>query len=81
MSCCGKKREMWRSRPPQLPAAPVSHSGVVYFRYLGKTGLTLVGAVTGKVYQFTGSGAAAAADPRDAPSMAAVPLLTQISKP
>jgi hypothetical protein len=81
MSCCGKKREIWRGKSPQLPKAPSGNPGAVYFRYLGNKALTVAGTVTGRVYQFWGSGAAAAADPRDAPALAAVPHLTQISKP
>ncbi len=81
MSCCGKRRETWRGESPQVPRAQAGHPGVVYFRYVGGSAITVVGPMTGRVYRFWGAGAAAAADPRDAPAMAAVPHLMQISHP
>ena len=81
MSCCGTKRETWRGKSPELPQAQASDQRVVYFRYLGNKALTVVGSISGRTYQFWGSGAAAAADPRDAPSMAAVPHLMRVPYP
>jgi hypothetical protein len=80
MSCCGKKREVWRGEAQRTPLMPANRAPAVYFRYVGNSALTVVGPVTGRVYTFSGRGAAAAADPRDAPSIAAVPLLVQVSK-
>ena len=47
----------------------------IRFEYVGTTGLTVVGPVTGRRYRFEGHRARVAIDLRDAPSMAAVPHL------
>lgn len=80
MSCCGQKRTQWRNEYT-APAPSSAPGGRVFFRYLGKTGVTVTGPVTGRSYQFTTAGATAAVDPRDAPSVAAVPHLQQIVNP
>jgi hypothetical protein len=51
----------------------------VHFQYVGTTTATVVGAATRRRYEFTGRGAIVAADPRDAPAMAAVPFLTHVA--
>jgi len=79
MSCCGKKRDAWRGESPQTPRAHPKNSQFIYFRYTGNKILKVVGPVSGHVYEFSGSGAAAATDPRDAPSIAAVPHLVQVN--
>jgi hypothetical protein len=48
------------------------------FEYVGRTGLTVTGAVTGRVYRFDQPGARIGVDPRDRASMAAVPVLKQV---
>lgn len=78
MSCCAKHREQWRGESPAQRLAPTAHGGIVVFQYVGRHSLTVVGPVTGRVYQFWGAGATAAIDPRDAPSVAAVPHVVQI---
>ena len=79
MSCCGKQRQAARS---DRPTAPLSQPGNgFYFRYVGHAGITVVGPVSGRKYIFPMSGATAAADPRDAPSLAAVPYMVQVSHP
>lgn len=57
--------------PPRRPG--------VYFEYIGRTGLTVYGPATGRCYRFQASGAVAAVDPRDAPSLAAVPHLRSLT--
>jgi hypothetical protein len=52
---------------------------VVYFEYLGHTGLTVQGPSTGKRYRFDGHGAKVAVDIRDKRSLAGVPRLRQVS--
>lgn len=79
MSCCGKKRTTWQVSPPQRPPVQPGPPRAVYFRYVGSASLTVVGSVTGRVYRFSGSGSAAATDPRDAPSIAGVPRLVRVS--
>ena len=66
---------------PCLHARNRRWPGVVYFRYLGSTAITVQGPATGRIYRFWGSGATAAADPKDAPAMAAVPHLLQVNNP
>jgi hypothetical protein len=59
-----------------------SHSGTktsgVTFEYVGQTGLTAVGGFTRRTYVFGSPGAKISADLRDAPSLAAIPLLRQL---
>ena len=85
MPCCGGKREELRARTmshqtldafqgaTSLPQA-VS-PGEVYFEYLGRTRLTVLGPITGRRYSFDGPGAIVPVDGRDEPSVAAVPNL------
>jgi esterase/lipase superfamily enzyme len=47
----------------------------VHFEYVGRTGLTVLGPVTGRYYRFEATGMVAAVDKRDAPSLSAVPHL------
>jgi len=47
----------------------------VNFQYTGKTGLTVVGPVTGMPYRFIGHGATLPVDARDRYGMMAVPKL------
>ena len=79
MSCCGKQRANWRGELPRIPRAPSVTPHVVYFRYLGNQTITVVGSATGITYSFSGVGASAAVDPKDAPSLASVPLMAQVS--
>lgn len=50
----------------------------VFFEYGGRTGLTVIGRVTGKRYRFNGPGSVAEVDLRDRSSLAAVPHLKQL---
>ena len=90
MTCCGKHRAEWLSaartdriddsrQTPPPSSSPLAR--VVHFKYLGARGVTVVGPVSGRTYQFFGAGATAAVDPRDAPSVAAVPHLIRIGHP
>lgn len=54
---------------------------IVYFEYVGRTGLTVQGPITGKRYRFAGPGTRAAIDGRDAPSLSGVPNLKRAKKP
>jgi hypothetical protein len=83
MSCCGQQREQLpgiRRVSPQAndrqrqPSSPLA----IRFEYVGATGLTAVGPVTGKRYRFDNYGSRVLVDPRDAPSMAAVPHLRRV---
>ncbi len=50
-------------------------AAAVRFQYVGQTGLTVTGPITGRRYRFNGPGAAAEVDARDAPGLVAVPNL------
>ena len=47
----------------------------VNFQYFGRTGLTVVGPVTGMQYRFVGTGAILPVDVRDQYAIAAIPNL------
>ena len=86
MGCCGQKRmEAVASvapRPgstdPSVGAAPVRRTQAI-FEYLGATGLTVTGPVTGQRYRFERRGARVAVDLRDRRSVAAVPHLREVA--
>jgi hypothetical protein len=81
MSCCGGKRKASYSNPapatrePQRMSGPAMPQASVAFEYAGATGLTAIGAITGRRYRFDRPGAAVDVDLRDAPSLTAVPNL------
>lgn len=91
MSCCGKQREKYQTTgQAQRGTNPGNNTFVrpksisyanAYFQYLGHTGLTVMGAITGKRYRFDQGGAVVSVDPRDRRSIAAVPKLRQIAHP
>lgn len=75
MSCCGSQRVQYSmARPAEVRQEPPA----VRFEYVGSTGLSAVGLVTGKRYRFDGPGSRVLVDPRDVPSLAAVPRLRRI---
>jgi len=87
MPCCGGKREQFHKRTPGQETNEAIQAGspqrqvssvTVYFEYIGKTGLTVVGPITGSRYRFDGPGAIVAVDGRDASPVAAVPNLRQV---
>jgi len=84
MPCCGQRREQFHGNLPNrqdaepAPARPARYT-VVYFEYTGKMGLTVIGPISGLRYRFAGHGARLAVDPRDRPSLAAVPHLRQVT--
>jgi hypothetical protein len=93
MPCCGKMRQQLPSGTrPQLGRVPIPASAVtpqrraaiqtpMHFEYVGETGLTAIGPITGRRYRFGGPGARVAVDPRDAPLLRAVPRLRQVPSP
>lgn len=74
MPCCGKQRSQLIGSYSSGGTAPERH----FFRYLGRTSLTVAGPVSGKYYRFLAPGATVEADPRDAPSMEKVPHLRRV---
>ena len=69
------------ARPPSNPAPKAIRYSHAFFRYVGTTGLTVVGAATGTRYRFDSPGAVVAVDFRDRPSLQAVPHLHQVHSP
>ncbi len=88
MSCCGEKRSGihpaghgGRGYGPvagRAGPAPRKLQFSVEFEYLGNTGLTVQGPVTGRRYRFPRPGAVAEVDLRDRVSLARVPKLRQV---
>ena len=87
MPCCGKARTQLQqtSASPSFdarsPRASRPAPSITYFRYVGTTGITVVGPVSGQAYRFPASGATVATDARDAASLAGVPSLRQVRHP
>lgn len=91
MGCCGQRRRRHhntaspgprRARAAETtPPRAAKRSSYAYFQYLGKTALTAVGPISGRIYRFDRPGAVVAVDPRDRRSLAAVPSLAQVAAP
>jgi hypothetical protein len=89
MSCCGKKREQFTAGVSDRPHSgrPVSHSAMprqmlqsrVFFEYVGRTGLTVIGSATGNQYRFERTGTRLEVDLRDRFAMTGVPNLRQLA--
>ena len=88
MGCCGKNRSIIRTienhavadyDPPRVTFTP--RSSFQYFEYVGATGITAFGAVTGRRYRFATRGAIVAIDDRDAASMSGVPNVRRTRGP
>ena len=78
MSCCGKQREQIFAS--EIPAQEISRPQpasphAIRFEYVGATGMTVLGPITGRRYRFDRYGSQVLVDPRDAPSLASVPHL------
>ena len=79
MSCCGRQREQFlATRQAPLQASDRQRQPAFRFEYVGTTGLTVTGPLTGKRYRFDGYGSRVVIDPRDVPSMATVPHLRRV---
>jgi len=86
--CCGKSRTQFRvgTTSFQAPRPMLAASGGpqfaryrgATFQYIGRTGLTVVGAVTGRQYRFDGPGSRVQVDPRDRSSVASIPILRPV---
>ena len=83
MGCCGKNRSTIRvvenHEAPRVTFTP--QPSFQYFEYVGATGLTALGPVTGRRYRFATHGAIVAVDDRDASSMFGVPNLRKTRGP
>jgi hypothetical protein len=75
MPCCGSKRtqEQQNSNPLAENREPL------YFQYIGKTGMTVIGRESRLRYRFEHTGAVIAVDARDLAALMAVPNLRQVN--
>jgi hypothetical protein len=81
MSCCGNRRAASAPgavAPRTAAARPRRAAAPVDFEYAGRGQLLVTGPSTGLLYRFTGRGARVRVDPRDAPSLYAVPALRPV---
>lgn len=88
MACCGKGRHAapppysgatrGRLRPVETGRPAAVAPGLVYFEYVGTTGLTVFGPVTGRRYRFSSQGVVQAVAVQDAPSFARLPQVRQM---
>ena len=77
MPCCGGNRSQSLARLSQDSAARTP-SATVVMEYTGKTGLTVIGVRSGKLYRFDQPGARVQVDMRDLPVLHAVPHLKRL---
>ena len=84
MSCCGNQRsQVGETNATRMRVdpngrnvhAPPPPQVAVWFEYVGQTGMTVIGGVTGKAYRFDRPGSRVRVDLRDEPSLFAVPNL------
>ncbi len=88
MGCCGNQRQRQYARqsigkdgvplhPPMQDVSPGKRQDVI-FQYVGKTGLTAIGPVSGIRYRFIGPGVTLSVDPRDRLALGKIPHLRQV---
>lgn len=87
MSCCGRGRVFRQLNyptpqsaesilvPPGRASQQIHPPNAVLFQYIGKSGMTVFGPITGRRYRFGQPGIIVSVDPRDAPSIDNVPHL------
>ncbi len=90
MSCCGDKRAQLLKTAEasqvleQKERTPSQHQSardtLVYFEYVGKKGLTVIGRETRRLYRFDRPGALVAVDNRDKRALEAVPTLRPVRR-
>jgi hypothetical protein len=89
MACCGRRAMIHEPglarRPSALtqlpPATATGRQSYLVFEYAGRTGMTVVGGVSGRRYRFDAPGARVAVDPMDRASLSAVPHLRAVPGP
>jgi hypothetical protein len=85
--CCGQGNAQSRAglQPrrlavPLASAANWSNPLTVWFEYFGRTGLTVLGRISGKHYRFERPGFQVEVDGRDAGFLATLPNLRQVRR-
>ena len=76
MACCGDNRAQFNLTRQALE--PGKLADPVFFQYIGRTGLTIIGRGTGLRYRFDSPGAVVAVDVRDRLALTSVPNLRQV---
>ncbi len=82
MHCCGHVVTGFSSKhalPADTRDREQAARVTVNFQYTGRTGLTVVGPVTGMQYRFSGPGATLPVDARDQRAVSAVPNLRRVT--
>lgn len=90
MSCCGQKRTAGQTglsyhihntfQTNTIPPQATEKKIAVCFEYIGRTGLTVMGTISGKRYRFDRTGSLICVDPKDRPSLSAIPQLREIRR-
>jgi hypothetical protein len=83
MCNCGNKRNTFARPLSGTVASERTPSAMwqdVNFEYIGKSGLTVTGGVTGRKYRFNHPGDVQLIDYRDASGMSAIPNLKKVRK-
>jgi hypothetical protein len=78
MACCGQSRTSFRTgrRLSSGAGAGIENASVMAtFEYIGSTGMTVVGPISGVKYRFSAPGSRVHVHWRDVPSMDGVPNL------
>ena len=82
MACCGRARSNAVNTGGDLVSArangTASPSTSFVFEYVGETGMTIVGAGTGRTYRFPEPGSRQQVDQRDVRSFSAVPRVIKV---
>jgi hypothetical protein len=78
--CCGRGKTRLQVNTPDRSAprpelARTNPQAAPTFEYIGRTGLTVFGPISGVPYRFDGPGSRIRVDPRDRPAMTAIPVL------
>jgi hypothetical protein len=80
MPCCGQIIHLLpkNGKPGKVEPRDRQAHATIKFQYTGKTGLTVIGPITGMQYRFDGPGAILPVDARDHRAVAAVPNLRRV---
>ncbi len=76
--CCGRSRprpSVYHGAIPAQRTTPAANSAGPMFEYVGRTGLTVTGPVSGGRYRFERPGVRLAVDSRDRDALAKIPVL------
>ena len=75
MCNCGSKRSQLSNAGTTVHSPAIADQSSTVFEYIGKTALTITGAITGRRYRFNKPGDIQSIDPRDVNSVLSVPVV------